>query len=363
MAKRERQWNFADMCAEEHLKKINEISNFLPRLKAMIPWEIFRPILAKVREKQEKTGLGAPAYDVLLMFKILVLQTVYNLSDDQTELQIRDRFSFRDFLDLSIADRVPDAKTVWFFREQLTKLGLDVQLFDLFFTILDEAGVSLKSGKIIDSTFVEVPRPRNTREENETLKNGEIPKTFTENPHRAAQKDCDARWTKKRNETHCGYKGHVTSDVETKLIVDYAVTNAAVHDSQVLLDLATGDFAKGDDVSFYGDSAYIGTDSDKELRARGYQPQFNERGFRGHPLTDEQKASNRRKSKTRARVEHVFGAMASRCATTIHRRIGFPRARFGIGLRHLVYNLSRLVTLLTAKNHRPPGRQGRILQG
>lgn len=370
MAKRERQCNFADMYAEEHLRKINEISDFLPKLKAMIPWETFRPTLARVREKQAQTGLGAPAYDVLLMFKILILQTVYNLSDDQTELQIRDRFSFRDFLDLSIADRVPDAKTVWFFREQLTKLGLDAQLFDLFFTILDDAGVRLSKGRIIDSTFVEVPRRHNTRQENATLKKGEIPETFTENPHRAAQKDCDATWTKKRNERHFGYKDHAVTDVENKLIVSYAVTSASVHDSQVLMDLmpeippeiVDGGEVKPD-VSLYGDSAYIGTDSGKALRDRGYDPQFNERAYRGHPLTDGQKASNRVKSKTRSRVEHVFGAMGSRCDTLIHRKIGFARAKVGIGLRNLAYNLCRLLTLLTPKPPRLPRRPRLPAQG
>jgi len=352
MAGRERQRDFADECMEEQLRKIKEISDFLPRLKRMIPWESFRPVLAGVREKQAVGPGGAPAYDVILMFKILILQTIYNLSGPQTELQIRDRLSFRDFLDLAMSDRVPDAATVWLFREKLVNTGLEVALFDRFHEILAESGVTLRGGTIVDSTFVEVPRPRNTKEENAAIKRGEIPKTMTENPRRAAQKDCDARATSKRNEWYFGYKDHVAADAPTKYITAWAVTDAAVHDGGPLLDMLPEEPAY-EDPQVHGDSAYVDKKTDKKLRQRGYDPQFNERATRGHPLTESQKEANRRKSKIRVRVEHIFGSMAVRGATRLLRVIGFRRARCLIGLRNLTYNLDRFVTLNTPRRPKP----------
>ena len=216
--------------------------------------------------------------------------------------------------------------------------------------------MTLKGGTIVDSTFVEVPRPRNTKEENEVLKRGEIPKTITENPRRAAQKDHDARATCKRGRWHFGYKDHVAADAPTKYITAYAVTDAAAHDSGPLLDMLPEKPDEGDDPQVHGDSAYVGKETDEELRRRGYDPQINERATRNHPLTDEQKEANRRKSKIRVRVEHIFGSMAVRGTSHLLRVIGFPRARCLIGLRNLAYNLDRFVTLNTPSRSKPARR-------
>jgi IS5 family transposase len=116
------------------------------------------------------------------------------LSDEQVEFQINDRMSFMRFLDLSIADDIPDSRTVWNFREQLTKSGLVVSLFSLFIQELERLNLIINKGKIIDASFVEVPRQRNSREENAQIKSGQTPASFTENPHKQSQKDVDARW-------------------------------------------------------------------------------------------------------------------------------------------------------------------------
>jgi len=197
-----RQYSFFDL--ENQLDKIYQINNFLPKLNTLVDWDIFRESLNKVREKERKSNAGRPAFDALLMFKVLVLKAMYNLSDDQTELQIRDRISFRDFLGLTFADIVPDAKTIWAFAEQLKHLELEQALFDRFGEELDRQGFKAKSGLIVDGTFVEVPRRRLSKEENEQLKSGEIPETIASNPNVAAQTDLDAEWTKKGNETHFG---------------------------------------------------------------------------------------------------------------------------------------------------------------
>ena len=166
-----------------------------------------------------------------MLFKTIVLQRLYNLSDDQTEFQINDRMSFMRFLGLGLDDKVPDAKTIWLFKDTLTKAGIMDQLFSQFNRMLEERGIITHKGTIVDATFVDVPRQRNSREENRKIKNGETPEEWNENPHKKAQKDTDARWTKKGDETHYGYKDHVKVDADSKLILDYEVTPANVHDS------------------------------------------------------------------------------------------------------------------------------------
>jgi len=346
MSKNKGQYSF--FAIADQLHKIYQINDFLPKLNSLINWEIFRETLNKVREKERKSNAGCKPFDVLLMFKILVLKSMYNLSDDQTELQIRDRISFRDFLDLTFADTVPDAKTIWDFANQLKVLELEVPLFDRFGEELDAQGFKAKSGLIVDGTFVEVPRQRNSKEENEQIKACEVPENIASNPHVLAQKDLDAEWAKKGDEVHFGYKNHAVIDDKHKLIRGYGVTGAATHDSKPYTDLMPQEAAYSDQEAF-GDSAYASADHEAELLKRGFLPMICEKGYRNKKLTEEQKQMNRVKSSVRCRVEHIFGAQKMRMGNEILRSIGFARARFWIGMRNLAYNLSRFVSLKLPK--------------
>jgi IS5 family transposase len=282
------------------------------------------------------------------MFKVLVLKTIHNLSDDQTEYQLRDRISFRDFLGLTILDRIPDAKTIWLFADQLKALGLERVLFDRFEQELQKQGFAVKSGLIADGTIVEVPRQRNSKGENEHIKAGDVPERIAANPHVLAQKDLDAEWKKKNNTSYFGYENHALADEGYKFIRDYDVTGASVHDSVPYLDLMPKKPVYPDQEAF-GDSAYVGEKIDTELKKRGFVPQICEKGFKNKPLTEAQKESNRVKSSVRCRVEHIFGAMKVRCRDELLRSIGFERARFWIGMRNLAYNLGRFVSLKCPK--------------
>jgi len=333
---------------ENHLAKIYQLNDFLPKLKALIDWEIFRHDLNRIREKERLSNAGRKSFDVLLMFKILILKNLHNLSDEETERQIRDRLSFRDFLGLSFSDIVPDAKTIWLFGEQLKDLGLERMLFDRFNEALNTKGFKTKSGMIIDGSFVEVPKQRNTKEENEQIKSGEIPESLSSNPHVLSQKDTDARWTQKSGVSYFGYKDHVLADEEYKFIRDYAVTDASVHDSVAYLSVLPEHAAYPDQEAF-GDSAYVGEETELELLKRGYLPMICEKGYRNKTLSEEQKSMNRMKSKIRCRVEHIFGLMKVRCRDELLRSIGLERAAFWIGMRNLVYNFSRFVSLRCPK--------------
>jgi len=317
-------------------------------LKARIDWEAFRPELKRVHEKDRKSQAGAKPFDVVLMFKILVLQQLHNLSDDGIEYQIRDRFSFMRFLGLQLEDRVPDSKAVWTFREKLKNLNLVEALFARFHEQLAAQGYVARAGQMIDATFVEVPRQRNSREENAQIKEGQVPEAWDKPEAQAKrrQKDTDARWTKKNDEKHYGYKNHINADAGNKLIQSYSLTHAAVHDSQVfdvLLDQATD--TDGNKRAVYADSAYRSKAQEQRLADADIESQVCEKGTCGKPLTEEQKLSNRTKSKVKARVEHVFGAQAAMGGHVV-RTIGLQRANVKIGLMNLVYNMQRLLQLI-----------------
>lgn len=333
---------------EDRAAQLTKMGDPLVGLKARIDWEAFRLDLKRVHEKERKSQAGAKPFDVVLMFKILVLQHLHNLSDDGIEYQIRDRFSFMRFLGLQLEDRVPDSKTVWTFREALKGLNLVDVLFARFHEQLAEQGYVARAGQMIDATFVEVPKQRNTREENALIKEGQVPEAWDkpETQAKRRQKDTEARWTKKNDEKHYGYKNHINADEGNKLIQSYSVTHAAVHDSQVfdkLLDQTID--ADGNKRAVYADSAYRSEAQEQRLADADIESQVCEKGTRGKPLTEEQKQSNRTKSKVRARVEHVFGAQAA-IGGHLVRTIGLERAKVKIGLMNLVYNMKRLMQLM-----------------
>lgn len=340
---------------EEREEKLTRMGDPLVGLKQRIDWEGFRQELSSVYEKERKSNAGAKPLDVVLMFKVLVLQQLHNLSDDGIEYQIRDRLSFMRFLDLRLEDRVPDAKTVWLFRERLKEARLIEALFRGFHEQLARQGYVARAGQIIDATFVEVPKQRNTREENKQIKNGDIPDDWQKPEAKAKlrQKDVDARWAKKNDETHYGYKNHINVDEQHKLIQAFEISDASVHDS-LALDWLIDEARQGESKrAVYADSAYRSEETETRLAEAGIPSQIHEKGTRRALLTDRQKAANRAKSKVRARVEHIFAAQAQ-MGGHIVRTIGFKRATFKIGMMNLVYNMVRLGQLLKRDGRMAP---------
>lgn len=327
------------------LEKLTEQKDPLVKLLQEINWEQFRRILTNAFEKEENGIGGRPPFDYVMMFKILVLQRYYNLSDEQMQYQILDRLSFMRFLGLTLSDRVPDEKTIWLFRENLITKNLVDKLFDKFLSSLEKANLVGKEGRMVDASFVEVPRQRNSREENQKIKEGIVPEAW-ENPNKLSQKDLDARWTKKNNQVYYGYKDHVKVDEKSKLILSYEVTDASVHDSQTLEDLIT---KKDKGQPLFADSAYTGEEQEKVIEHVGMINQVHEKGYKNKPLTKKQMKSNRRKSKFRARVEHVFGFMEISMKGMFIHSIGKIRAGGIIGLMNLTYNLLRSIQIRTLR--------------
>ncbi len=317
----------------------------LAKLDQIIPWEQFRPQLEAVwatPEEERKSPAGRKPWDAIVIFKGLILGVLYNLSDEQIEYQIRDRLSFSRFCGTGIEGRVPDATTFWLYREQLTRAGAIAELFQAFDHYLASQGYRASGGQIVDASIVSVPIQRNSRRENESLKQDLIPSEWVFNPAKLAQKDLDARWTKKHGKSHYGYKNHITIDRRHKLVRSYAVTDAAVHDSQVIDQLLDSPNTSPD---VWADRAYRSRAIEAMLTEKGLTSRIHRKAAANRPLTAAEEAVNRGWSQVRARVEHIFGSQTNEMGGTHIRTIGVRRAVTQIGFKNLAYNIRRLAHL------------------
>ena len=332
--------------ADIQLDRISRMGDPLEKINRVINWEIFRPVIVKRIRKEDYSKGGRPPTDEILIFKMSLLQDWNNTSDGNTEYLVNDRLSFQRFLGMELGEKSPDEKTLWLFKEQLGAEGMR-ELFDMFNAMLAEQGVVKKEGTLIDASFIEVPRQRNTREENKTIKEGKVPEEWQtpDNADKLKQKDTDARWTKKGDETFYGYKDHAKVDNVSKIIVDFTVTSASVHDVnefEGLIDI--------NDHEAWLDAAYASEGHVSRIKEKYPDIILHicEKGTKNHPLTDEQKANNRNKSHVRARVEHVFGYITRFMGGMTIRTIGMERAKREICGINLAYNIKRVVFLVTS---------------
>ena len=324
----------------DRLHELTKLGDPLILLNKKIDWESFREELEVIRGEENPENVrnaGRKPFDVVMMFKIMVLQRYYSISDDQMEFQLKDRRSFERFVSGGeTLYYMPDAKTIWLYRERFKKAGIAKKVFELFQKQLIQKCVIGKSGKIVDASFVEVPRQRNSKEENDKIKQGEPIEQW--NDAKRAQKDVDARWTTKNEQNFYGYKNHVAIDKRSKMILNYTTTSAEVHDSQVI-DEIIGKPRKENE-PLYGDSAYRSEQIENLVRMKEFKSRIHEKGYRGHPLTKGQKTRNRNKSKIRARVEHIFSVLSWMGADFL-RYIGIERNSEAIGMMNIVYNMRR----------------------
>ena len=341
---------------DQRLGQLSSGGDPLERLSAVVDFDLFRKPLVKALKRSDRSKGGRPPYDAVLMFKVLVLQALYNLSDDGCEYQIRDRLSFMRFLGLGLEDATPDAKTIWLFREHLIQAGAVDKLFARFDKHLARAGYLAMGGQIIDASIISAPKQRNTDGERVDIKAGRVPRAWKDKPAKLAQKDRDARWTLKRGRRKVdaqgkpypeiavpdfGYKNHISTDRAHGLIRRYQVSDAAHNDGRMLPRLLDKANTASD---VWADTAYRSKRNERHLAQNGFVSRVHTKKPRGRPRSGRQFKANAARSKVRSRVEHVFGEQKARMGLFV-RTIGLVRARTKIGMANLVYNMKRLVWL------------------
>lgn len=324
---------------EERIAKLDGLGDPLVKIAKVVDWERFRPALDRAFRKPRKSNAGRKEYDRVLMFKVVVLQQLYNLSDEQVEYQIRDRYTFGRFLGLHQEDRVPDARTIWRYRERLKSSGAMEPLFAELGTQIEEQGYIARKGQIVDASIVQAPRQRNTREDNAKVKGGEVPEDWSKNKRR--HKDVEARWTRKHGVSCYGYKNHISMDRKHGLVRGWEVTDAACHDHRVFEQVLDRTNTSGE---VWADSAYRSREHERLLKAGGWRSHIYRKAYRNRPLSERSREANRKRSKVRATVEHVFAHQQAMGGKWV-RTVGLARARVKIGMMNLVYNIRRLAWL------------------
>ena len=332
------------------LEKLDKLGDPLKQLNEVVEWEMFRPVLEKACKRRYERGEGGrPGYDLMLLFKMLIIQRLYNLSDEQLEYQVVDRTSFKRFLGMGIADRVPDAKTIWRFKEQLKEAGIAEEIFDTYRVYLEDKKIITKKGTIVDATFIDRRRQNMSKEEYKEVKAGNVPERISKKEARKRQTDLDARMGYKREkghdrrkQSHNGYKDVHLVDAESKCITKVKVLPANKRDDAELEEMV-----KKDEVHvLYGDKLF---DNSKKLKKlpKEVKIEVHKKGARNHPISAEDEERNRQKSKTRARVEHVFASIKENMKCGLLRCVGIGRATLQIMLISLIYNMKRYAYLLT----------------
>ena len=292
---------------EQRYQRLSETRDPLVKFAALIDFEVFRTRLTSALRRPDGSKGGRPSYDPVLMFKIMVLQTLYTLSDNATEFPIRDRLSFMRFVRLGLEDRVPDARTIWLFREQLTRAGAIMALFAEFDTWLKRQGFLMMSGQIIDASIIAAPCQVGNEDKMTSLKEGRIPDEWTAQSGKLAQKERDARRTLKRVKARktgpdgrktkieiaipvFGSMDRISIDRAHGFVRRLTVTNAVVYDEarlSAMLDKTNTASA------VLANTAYRSAANETYLERIGFQSRTLFRRRQGADLTAAQKSASR----------------------------------------------------------------------
>jgi len=293
----------------------------LERLHELVKWYRFEKLLGRLHLAEE----GRPAYPALLMFKALLLQSLYDLSDAHLEESLCDRLSFRKFVGLSLTETTPDHSTLCRFRNLLVEAGLLIRLFGELDRQLELAGMMLKRGSMLDATLIETAAARPGSAERPSA-------------------DPQAGGVKRGRDFIFGYKAHVGVDEGSGLIRAVETTAANVNDT-VIADA----LIRGDEKAVWGDAAYHTHARERALKMRGVKPRLMRRANKHHPdLPPRLKLYNRLIAGRRFAVETTFATLKRRMGLRAIRYLGLAKASGQVLLAAIAFNLRRWATLSPA---------------
>lgn len=341
---------------EDQYRRLSDLGDQLEVLAEIVDFEAFRPDLVRALKRSDRARGGRPPFDPVMMMKILLIQALNDPSDERVEYMINDRLSFMRFLGIELGGRVPDARTIWLYRDHLTKAGVIDDLFERCNAMIKGKGYLAMGGQLVDATIVNAPKQRMTAEQKQAVKDGKSADEIWDKPAQARQKDTDARWTVKYSKAKqgpdgskpkghvdiaipsFGYKNHIATDRRFGFVRGWAVTSAQKYDGHVLGDVLAENTAS----DVWADSAYRSKKNEEMLAKRGKVSRIHRKKPKGKPMSEAMRKFNARKSKVRSLVEHVFADQKHRMGLFI-RTIGIDRAKTKIGLANIAYNMRRLV--------------------
>jgi IS5 family transposase len=299
----------------KHIK--TQSKQALEIIKSKINWEkLLSPIEFLIsKQKENNSPAGRRTFDLLVIVKCFILQTIYNLSDPRLEEEIADRRSFQIFLELNSQDSIPDETTICRYREMFSRLALDKKLFNEFNKQLKDLNLIVGKGTIVDATIKQAQATPGSRRDN------------------------DADFTKKRGKTYYGYKGHIAIDEDSEVIKTVEFTKASLHDSSAFEKLI--DYSEQ---SVFADKGYANKTRRNKLQRRNIFDGILSKGYRNKPLSQSEKKLNKLLSTIRNKVERPFAYMKrilnyQRCSY-----YDLKRNRFEFIMASLVYNIRKLIT-------------------
>ena len=325
---------------QERETKLDKIGDVLGKLSEHVDFAALAAQIDEAAPRPSRQRGGRPPFPTELMVRVLVVQQLYNLSDEQMEFQLLDRLSFQRFVGLRQSSQAPDRTTIWTFKERLIQAGASERIFEAVSRQLDRHGFIARGGQMVDASIVPVPRQTLTRDEKEIVQHDAIPADWS--PSKRRQKDVQARWTKKHGKSYFGFKLSTGVDRRHKLIRRIHVSTASEHDTlhfEGVLD--PGNTSR----DVYADKGYVDGEREQRLSEKGWRLHIQRKGQAGKPLSDCQERRNRRIAKTRARVEHIYASL-QQMGGKVLRSIGLARATLHLNWKAATYNLRRLCTLM-----------------
>jgi IS5 family transposase len=312
------QIDFADSFVGNN-RKLNQR---LDKVDKLVDWRPFEMKLSRIYS----SSVGRPSYPPLLLFKCLLLQAWYSLSDYELEASLDDRFSFRRFVELSVSERAPDHSTFSRFRDQLIAHGVHDQLFKELDRQLESRGLMLKKGTLVDATVIEAAPKKPNQNEDGTAGKSTV--------------DPEADWTKKGGRYLFGYKAHMGVDQGSELIRRTAMTPAHVHDGEML-----GQVISGDEDWAFADKAYDSKKNHDILESRNIHNGILIKGAGKKKLSGIEKMCNRILSKLRCPVERIFGTLKRSYRYSRARYLGLRKNYLQLTVTSMAYNLRRMEKL------------------
>lgn len=331
---------FAD---QEREAKLNKLGDALQVMEQHVDFAALADEVDRCAPRPSRERGGRPPFPTELMVRVLLIQQLFNLSDEQMEFQLLDRLSFQRFVGLRASSQIPDRTTIWTFKERLIMAGASESIFDAVNAQLSKHGYIARGGQMIDASIVQAPKQLMSKDEKALVGEGAMPIAWS--PAKRRQKDMDARWTKKHGKSYFGYKVSANADNCYKLVRKIAVSTASEHDTlhfEGVLDPANTNR------DILADKGYVDGEREARLTKQGWRMQIQRKGSKGKPISETQKRRNTRIAKTRARVEHVFAGLAQLGGKSL-RSIGLARATLQLNWKVAAYNLRRLVYLKEAR--------------